>query len=371
MKNVAIINACNYGSTGKIGMNLNANLINRGYSSTFYYALGDKSNKDVEMKYQSYLEFCIHYGLAKITDKRGAYSRFATYKLLRRLKKTAVDTIFILNTHDFCICEDMLYKYVQKNNVNLINLLIDNTPYTPRNEFDRKQKLKHYQDTKNLLFLSPQYGIDSAKKTEFAPYMNMVVLDEAIDLSFYKPQDASDLRKKHNIDTNQKIILCVAPMHNESKGARYFLELAKRFENNKDYVFIHIGNREPKSQNWPDNYIPIGFVKEDSDVAKYYSLADLFVFPSLLDMMSNTCIEALSCGTPLLVFNISGMPYLLDKTVGEIVEAGNVDAMCDVVSAMKPKNAETIDICRKYAESRYDNKKYVQRIEEILSSNFG
>ena len=111
---------------------------------------------------------------------------------------------------------------------------------------------------------------------------------------------------------------------NDRKGGRYYIDLARRFENDDRFVFVHVGYRNRKEENLPGNFIPIGFVNDMNLLADYFSIGDLFVFPSLLDTMPNACLDALACGTPILCFNISGMPYIANDEIGTFVEPRKV-----------------------------------------------
>lgn len=109
-------------------------------------------------------------------------------------------------------------------------------------------------------------------------------------------------------------------------------------------------------------------MKDQSLLAQYYSLPDLFLFPSVQDTMPNACLEALSSGTPLLCFNISGMPYIANESTATFVEPRNIDALVEAILHTKKKTEETINICRKYALERYDNEKYNEKLLKLINS---
>ena len=58
-------------------------------------------------------------------------------------------------------------------------------------------------------------------------------------------------------------------------------------------------------------------------LAEYYQLADIMVVPSLYDNSPYTCLEAMSCGVPVIGTSAGGMPeYIDDGVCGIIVSPG-------------------------------------------------
>ena len=187
-------------------------------------------------------------------------------------------------------------------------------------------------------------------------------------MDIYYPRNTDNLYSELGISDNKIVITCIAPFNNtvnDRKGCRFFIELARRFESNNNYIFIHVGYMCEDKSFLPKNYIPIGFIRDQNKLAEYFSIGDLFVFPSLLDTMPNACLDSLACGVPLLCFDISGMPYVSDNTVGTFVEARNVTELQKVVQKTVKKNSDIIQRCRSYALSRYDSKKYNERLMQI------
>lgn len=396
MKNVAIINICNDKSTGKIAMGLFSNFRNKGYNTFFYYGRGDQPIDPCIMKIDTDFEVYTHVLLSRITGKQGAYSWRATAKLLCSLSKNQIDTIFLVNPHGYYLNERMLFNYIAKKDIRLVYTLIDEYAYLgactnepeckkymtgegkcpdikkyPKSLFIDscgsilKRKRDCYKKMHNAIFVGPEFLINNASKSLLGQYMNMTILDEAIDTDFYQPCDSFDLVAKLSIDLKKKIVLCIANTNNPLKGADFFIEAAKHFSEDDYYVFVHVGYRYSDSNSLPSNYIPIRFVEKDEDLAKLYSMADVLVYTSVADAMSNVCLEALACGTPLICFDISGMPYLMDETVGKLVPPRNISALVNAIKKVEKKSPEMVDVCRKYALRRYNNKEYADKLIKI------
>lgn len=61
-----------------------------------------------------------------------------------------------------------------------------------------------------------------------------------------------------------------------------------------------------------------------NDVESFYSLADVFVFPSLREGLSLSMMEAMACGLPCVASNIRGNEDLLNNS-SLLFSSGNVD----------------------------------------------
>ena len=228
-------------------------------------------------------------------------------------------------------------------------------------------KQKAYAKMKRAAFVAPEFQIIQTKKSPMMNGIRTEILDEAVDISVYQPKDTSALKKELGIQEDKIVLLCAAPFSDPRKGCEYFLKLAFELENDERFVFVQVGFNVEGIET-PSNYIKVRYVYDQNMYADYLSMADVLVFLSLADTMSNTCIASLACGTPLLCFDISGMPYLGDKTVLTLVEPKSVDQLKNVVVNIKKKNRDVIERCRKYAEKRYDQGVYNGRLIKIAES---
>lgn len=183
------------------------------------------------------------------------------------------------------------------------------------------------------------------------------VIPNGLDTAVYAPQETQSLRQKLNIPLQTKILLFSADsLKIQRKGMAYLLHAMPAISQSEDVWLVSMGGGQldiPKGIN----YRSVGHVSNENEIAEVYSLADLFVLPSLADNLPNTVMEAMACGTPTVAFNVGG--------VGDMVRPGVTGAL--VPAAESQQLAQTIrellgneDLqqkmaanCRRVAETEY------------------
>ena len=56
----------------------------------------------------------------------------------------------------------------------------------------------------------------------------------------------------------------------------------------------------------------LGTLGDDVSLKLAYAATDVFVAPSLQDNLPNTVAESLACGTPVVAFDVGGLPEMID-----------------------------------------------------------
>lgn len=398
MARYAIINTCSNGSTGKLTVGLHQFLLSKGEKSTFFYSRGPSLEIEKANRIGSRLETRIHMVLGRLTGLQGYFSFFSTLSLLRYLQKEKITHVIAGNLHGYYLNEPKFLDFIAKNDIKLLYLMFDEYPFLGKcsfekgcNEFENgcircerkgeypkslifntahtifQMKLKSYNAIKHLAFAGTKHSAKVSQRSPLLKGKNVYGIDEGVDSRLFVPMDTTELKKSLGITSEQIVCVCIALFNNinHPKGAAYFIKLAQALENDPRYVFVHIGYLLKDRSFLPKNYITVGFVNDQVQLARYYSLADLHVLPALGESMPTTCLESLSCGSPLLCFDYGGIRSIAPEDIATFVEPYNVDALKEAVLKTRKKDQSIINRCRNYAIERYDDQKYFGKVFEI------
>jgi len=77
----------------------------------------------------------------------------------------------------------------------------------------------------------------------------------------------------------------------------------------------------------------LGYVKHEN-LPDYYNDSDIFILPSLFEGMSNTILEAMACGLPIITTDTGGTKELI-KGNGIIIKKGNPQSIVHAVFEIK------------------------------------
>lgn len=170
--------------------------------------------------------------------------------------------------------------------------------------------------------------MDRAKSSQIFRNYNHKVIYNGLDTSVFKLYDTTEVKKKYNL-TDEKIIFHATPSFsddpNNIKGGCYVIELAKRMIN--DNVKIFVAGDYKKGMNLPKNIILLGRIKDQVELAKLYSMADVTVLTSKKETFSMVVAESLCCGTPVVGFKAGGPEQIAIKEYSQFVEYGDTELL--------------------------------------------
>ena len=173
--------------------------------------------------------------------------------------------------------------------------------------------------------------------------------------------------------TNHFRILGVSFFFFIYKGLYDFYKLRELLDKDR-YEIVMIGLTDEQIKNLPEGIIGIERTTSVSELAEYYSSADVFLNPTYADSFPTVNMEALACGTPVITYNTGGSPEIIDRLTGYVVEQGDIESASSIIKNMADKNTEDLleqrRDCRLRAEQHFDKKKcfdhYIELYEGLL-----
>ncbi|MDC1038960.1 glycosyltransferase family 4 protein [Candidatus Thioglobus sp.] len=185
----------------------------------------------------------------------------------------------------------------------------NNSGSLSRKVFKRKQNT--YKKLNNLHIVGLSSWINNCSMSStLLKEKKHINLPNPINANIFKPLDKSASKYIFNLPTDKKLVLFGA-MDATTDPRKGFDELVKSLErlDRNDVELIVFGSSKPKeksqiSTRFKINYI--GQLSDDVSLTILYNAVDVMVVPSLQENLSNSIMESLSCGVPVVAFDIGG-----------------------------------------------------------------
>ncbi len=181
-----------------------------------------------------------------------------------------------------------------------------------------KQK-RRYWDLADLTVVAPsEWLAQCAKTSSLFSDRRVEVIPNGLDTTVFKPVDSSIVRRQTHVPADKVIILVGAmkTLRDENKGFHLLKPALQRLVANgwarraELVVFGEPEPRHPPAVGLKTTYV--GYVDDDAQLARLYSAAAVFVAPSIQEAFGLTVLEALACGTPVVAFDVSGIPDMVE-----------------------------------------------------------
>ena len=183
-------------------------------------------------------------------------------------------------------------------------------------EFRKKTRL--YSKYNNLFFVSPSRWLyDCAKESLLTKNKPVFYIPNILDNTLFKPIDKTAARLILNVDAVETVIAFGAiTVSSPYKGWTYLqkaLELLKQDDSLKNISVLIFGSAYNKeiADAIPFKTRFMGYLLDEYSTSLVYNAADVFIAPSLAEAFGYVVMEALSCGTPVVGFNVGGIPDMI------------------------------------------------------------
>jgi glycosyltransferase involved in cell wall biosynthesis len=156
-------------------------------------------------------------------------------------------------------------------------------------------------------------------------------IPNGVDTEAYQPLDSEQCRSLLGVPLRKKVLLFSAVhLKDRRKGGDLLVEALRTLPKSlkaemllllmgQDGAEVIAGALDIPTMN-------LGFVGGHRSKAIIYSAADLFIFPTRAEGLPNSLLESMACGTPMVSFNVGGVPDLVRHAItGYLAEAENAE----------------------------------------------
>ncbi len=204
-----------------------------------------------------------------------------------------------------------------------------------------------YNGKKINIAAPSRWMADCARASSLFGNFKIDVIPYGLPTSIFSKRDTDFSRDLLNLPKDKTIILFTAhSAADPRKGLSYLVRSLKHLENkthNYKFALAIVGRGAPAHlENIGFACYPIGPVQDELLMSICYSAADIFVSPSLEDNFPNTILESMACGTPVVGFNIGGVPEMVKaEETGFLAQAGDTEDLAKKIEWMVDHPAET------------------------------
>lgn len=169
-----------------------------------------------------------------------------------------------------------------------------------------------------LKIITPSRWLESLAKQSILGMFDIFHIPNGIDTNTYRRLDSTTCRNALGISVNKVVLLfAVQNFGDYRKGGDLLIEAIKCLPElvKKEIVLLLMGEgRISELKECGLEVAHLGYVSGDQLKVVIYSSADYFLFPTRADNFPLVLQESVSCGTPVISFDVGG--------VHEIVKAG-------------------------------------------------
>lgn len=234
------------------------------------------------------------------------------------------------------------------------------------------QKKEGYRGV-NLHVVTPSHWLQQeARKSTLLADFPSTVIPNGFPIGLFYPLPVAQVRKILGIPVERQVVLfgCERIL-NTRKGFKHVLKtFSILIEDGQARPLFCFFGHLPPDIHLPKDFMSLGTISDPKLLSAIYSMADVFLIPSLEDNLPNVVPESLLAGTPVVGFDVGGIPdMVLHKRTGYLAPLNDTQELANGVRwVLNHKTQEMRNLCRAFAAGRFSQEIQAIRYIEIYSA---
>lgn len=275
-------------------------------------------------------EFCANNNITFRTFKKSG-NIFVTLKNIAQIIKEEKPSL--LHAHD-----GKAHTLVYVNNVlsakPLPVIVHRRVAFAKKNTFFSRLKYNH-KSIKAVVCVSEYIAVINRALVKSKEKIKVVY--DAVDLGKFEKTDTDFLRKELHIDRGAFVVGNIAAFTAEKDHLTFVKTAFKLLKSIPEAKFVLIGDGPLKKgtelliqeKGLTGNFILTGFLPESH---KYLAGFDVLLFPSTIEGLGTTILDAFACNVPVVATRTGGIPEIvIHEETGLLAAVGNSDQMAESI----------------------------------------
>ena len=230
----------------------------------------------------------------------------------------------------------------------------------------------------NITIVSPSKWLTEKARQSILNRFPIHHIPYGIDTAAYQQLDREECRHILGISQNQKVLMFGAvSLKDQRKGSDLLIKSLQQLPSSLklDILLLTLGEGGEKIAEMVGiKTLSLGYVSSDRLKSIAFSASDLFVFPTRADNLPLVLQESMACGTPMVSFDIGGVPDLVRHNItGYLAKPEEIqDFSNGIVQLLEDEQLRQnmSKNCRAIAISEYSlelqAKRYIELYEQVL-----
>lgn len=235
-----------------------------------------------------------------------------------------------------------------------------------------RARARFFQESHRLTAVAPSTWLAKLAQQGFWRGRCVETISYSLPLDIYMHIEKQIARQALGLEIRGPVLLLAGvSLADRRKGATLADEAIRKIST-RPLTLLTLGMDHPQIDIPGVSVKHLGYVDHERTKALVYNAADIFVHPALADNLPNVVMEAIACGTPVIAFNVGGLPELVrtGKT-GWLVPETNAELLARFLEMALEEitTGETLNhTCREIARAEFPQELQASRYLDLFQT---